>query len=377
MEKEKILKLFNEYIKNVDTEEISSIWKIKNKEFQDFWSERIINNTDKELNETEVNEIIRILDIKAKGNKKEYQAIANVLIPQGVWSRMFNEIKTNEDLKNMLSKIFKAEGRELIEPIDELYKINETRKNSLTGKSSNAINAMLAAFNINKYISVVSLNDRKRIIDFFGFSDGPDFEKDSQGKKVYLSNVTIIEGFSNLGIETTPRILSMFLYKSIKDYWKKDLEEEPEGPEQVNVETSDEDKATFMMEEQLEDFLIKNWEKADFSKNLELINDNDGNLVSQQFKTGIGEIDILVRDKNSKQYVIIELKRNQTSDDTIGQIARYMGWVEEHLSKGQSAKGIIIASKYDDKLRYALKKINDVTVYQYEVDFKLKEFKKS
>ena len=168
--------------------------------------------------------------------------------------------------------------------------------------------------------------------------------------------------------------MSEFLYKSsIKDDWKKDSDEEPEDSEQVNREATEEDKSTFLMEKELENFLIKNWEKTDFSNTLELINDDNGNMVSQQFQTDIGKIDILVRDKNTKQYVIIELKRNQTSDDTIGQIARYMGWVEYHISKGQPSRGIIIGSKYDDKLSYALKKINGVKFYQYEVNFKLKE----
>ena len=59
--------------------------------------------------------------------------------------------------------------------------------------------------------------------------------------------------------------------------------------------------------------------------------EKDGELKSQQYRTDIGPIDILAREKNTNNYVVIELKRNQTSDSTVGQIARYMGWVEEHL----------------------------------------------
>ncbi|MBI4378785.1 MAG: hypothetical protein HY578_06800 [Nitrospinae bacterium] len=53
-----------------------------------------------------------------------------------------------------------------------------------------------------------------------------------------------------------------------------------------------------------------------------------------------------------------------------------MGWLEEHKTEGDPTKGIIIAAKYDDRLYYALKKIKDVDVYLYRVDFKLEEFKK-
>lgn len=52
-----------------------------------------------------------------------------------------------------------------------------------------------------------------------------------------------------------------------------------------------------------------------------------------------------------------------------------MGWLEENLTKGQPTKGIIIAAQYDQRLYYALKKMQDAEVYLYRVDFKLTEFK--
>jgi len=103
--------------------------------------------------------------------------------------------------------------------------------------------------------------------------------------------------------------------------------------------------------------------------------EEDGHF-SQQFPTGIGKIDILAKDKETKQYVVIELKKGQTSDDTVGQLTRYMGWLEEHKTGGKLTLGIIIAAQYDKRLYYALKKLKDVEVYLYKVDFKLQEFKK-
>ena len=74
--------------------------------------------------------------------------------------------------------------------------------------------------------------------------------------------------------------------------------------------------------------------------------------------------------------MVIELKKNQTSDDTVGQLTRYMGWLEENKSTEKETKGIIIAARYDERLYYALKKVKDVEVYLYRVNFKLEEFKK-
>ena len=147
----------------------------------------------------------------------------------------------------------------------------------------------------------------------------------------------------------------------------------------INIEIKDDDssysKGLFYMENQLEDFIISNWERTELGKKYDLIYE-EGELKSKQYKTGIGIIDILAIDKKTKSYVVIELKRNQTSDDTVGQLMRYMGWVKRHL-KDDNVKGIIIAGKYDKKLDYALEYAPfDTDVFLYNVNFTLNEFKK-
>jgi hypothetical protein len=131
-------------------------------------------------------------------------------------------------------------------------------------------------------------------------------------------------------------------------------------------------QGVFYLEKQLEDFIISNWVNTELGEDLELIV-KDGELVSQQYRTDIGPIDILAKDKKTGAHVVIELKKGQTSDDTIGQITRYMGWVEEKLND-RSVRGIIIANGFDKKLEYALKRVSGVDVFIYEIDFRLKEF---
>lgn len=143
---------------------------------------------------------------------------------------------------------------------------------------------------------------------------------------------------------------------------------------EVRDESSVVSSGLFYMEKQLEEFIIENWNESEFGKTLDLIYE-DGVLKSQQYKTDIGIIDILAKDKESGDFVVIELKRNQTSDDTVGQILRYMGWVTENL-KDKNVRGIIVAGKYDEKLYYAQNMISTVDVFLYEVQFKLKEYKK-
>ena len=153
---------------------------------------------------------------------------------------------------------------------------------------------------------------------------------------------------------------------SLLDYYKK-IVSLPIS--QVSSELS---QCLFYMEKELENFLINNWEKTELGEIYDLIIE-DGELKSQQYKTDIGPIDILVRDKRNKNYVVIELKKNQTSDDTIGQIARYMGWVKEKLHD-QNVHGIIVAGAYDERLYYASKTVPNVELFIYKVDFKLGDF---
>ena len=94
-------------------------------------------------------------------------------------------------------------------------------------------------------------------------------------------------------------------------------------------------------------------------------------LVSQQYKTDIGIIDLLVKEKATGNYVVIELKRDQTSDATVGQILRYIGWVKAKLAQGKKVKGIIIGYSNDEKLNYAISCVDTIEVFLYRIKFNL------
>lgn len=152
--------------------------------------------------------------------------------------------------------------------------------------------------------------------------------------------------------------------KDIVDIYKKNVDIE------VKNESSVVSTGLFYMEKQLEDFIISNWNETEFGKKYDLIYE-EGTLISQQYRTDIGIIDILAKDKKTNSYVVIELKKNQTSDDTVGQAMRYMGWIEEKKND-PNVRGIIVAGQFDQKLHYAMKRAKDIEVFVYEVDFKLK-----
>jgi hypothetical protein len=128
----------------------------------------------------------------------------------------------------------------------------------------------------------------------------------------------------------------------------------------------------FGLERQLEAFLVENWSQTPLSGSLEILTDQDGDIVGEQYPTKVGPIDLLCKNKDGSGYTVVELKRGQTSDDTVGQVARYMGWVKKNLVKdNQSVRGLIICRDADEKLMVALTVVPDVTVFTYAVSFAL------
>jgi RecB family endonuclease NucS len=86
----------------------------------------------------------------------------------------------------------------------------------------------------------------------------------------------------------------------------------------------------------------------------------------------VGIIDILAVDEKGN-FVIIEIKR-QATDKTIGQILRYMGWIQEELCKdGQKVSGLIVAERKDIQLEFALKVIPTVKFMKLGLTITLNE----
>jgi len=132
-------------------------------------------------------------------------------------------------------------------------------------------------------------------------------------------------------------------------------------------------ESQFALEAHLEEFIDKNWKHINFGANLVRYESDDQS--GRQFPAGPWSIDFLCIDKATGDFVVIELKRGKSSDSTVGQVLRYMGWVDENLAKSsQKTRGIIITQEVDDALRYAVRGLKKVSVLTYKVDFKLLPF---
>lgn len=136
-------------------------------------------------------------------------------------------------------------------------------------------------------------------------------------------------------------------------------------------ELLEEDTKAFVLEKYLQEFIVSNFD-AIFQGKLKIYEDEDSD--GDQYMTDIGVIDILAVEPHSQSFVVIELKKGRPSDQVIGQVLRYMGWVKKNLCvDGQAVKGLIICREPDPKLSFALEVTENVSVRYYSVSFKLSE----
>lgn len=128
-------------------------------------------------------------------------------------------------------------------------------------------------------------------------------------------------------------------------------------------------QSQFALEAHLEEFMFNNWSQIDFGEPLVLYSDGDQN--GRQFPAETWSIDFLCQDAKG-DFVVIELKRGKTSDATVGQALRYIGWVKENLAgKDQRVRGIIVAHEIDNALQYSVSGLPHVSVMTYRVNFRL------
>lgn len=139
----------------------------------------------------------------------------------------------------------------------------------------------------------------------------------------------------------------------------------------VSNDNTIESASEFALERHLEDFLVKNWKKTTLGKKFNIY-EIDGEIVGQQFPSDTGPIDILALSKDKKTFLVVELKKGRVSDNVVGQIQRYMGYVKQDLAeKNQEVKGVIIGFEDDVKIQRALSVTSNIDFYKYKVDFKL------
>ena len=156
--------------------------------------------------------------------------------------------------------------------------------------------------------------------------------------------------------------------------YKEDIErQELENAKNATSEGAPEDEPSgeatreFAFERDLRNYLVKN---------LGLIEprlptyDEEG-ITGVEFPVGGRFIDIFAVDKNGR-YVVVELKVSRGYDRVVGQLLRYMGWVEQNMETSQPVRGIIVANEISADLKLASSRVPDIRLIEYEISFKLR-----
>lgn len=129
----------------------------------------------------------------------------------------------------------------------------------------------------------------------------------------------------------------------------------------------------FALERHLHDYMVDNWDRLDLAQEWEIYARDGEPDAGYEFVTPVGRIDLLARHKRDPRWLVIELKREKSSDAVVGQVLRYMGWVRRHLVEaGETVEGLVVATEGDPQLHYALDVVPSVSFKSYEVEFHLR-----
>lgn len=132
-------------------------------------------------------------------------------------------------------------------------------------------------------------------------------------------------------------------------------------PVKIHADSSKPLDLRITLEQYLEDLLVEQWGTLPWAVELE--------FLERQLECGtLGRLDILGRNRTSREYVVIELKRDQGDDEVVGQVSRYMGWIKQYRAdhEGVGVRGVIVAHEATERLRSAVLPHPNISLYMYQ-----------
>jgi hypothetical protein len=144
---------------------------------------------------------------------------------------------------------------------------------------------------------------------------------------------------------------------------------EPAPTDENSEEDDREDTREFAYERDLRNYLSKNL--GCLEAGLRLYEDEDINGI--EFPVGGRFIDILAVSQHN-EYVVIELKVSRGYDRVVGQLLRYISWIERnHAESDQPVRGIIVARQISEDLKLACSRLADVSLFEYDLQVQVKK----
>lgn len=127
---------------------------------------------------------------------------------------------------------------------------------------------------------------------------------------------------------------------------------------------------SILLEEQIERALVdENFKMLRrFGYELELYEDRKRQIKGKQLVCmGFGgRIDLLCFDRKRQHYVVIELKNTRANTNTLGQILKYIGWVEKRIANNIPVIGLVISRGCDAGFDFALEAMKE-RIYKLDI----------
>jgi len=100
--------------------------------------------------------------------------------------------------------------------------------------------------------------------------------------------------------------------------------------------------------------------------------------VSMEAQVGGRRIDILAYDYFNKEFIVIEIKKEKGHEKVLGQIQRYMGYIDKYKCQdnGKKVRGVIVAEHISDDLRYAVRAVDNIKLVEFSLGIRFDEIKK-
>ncbi len=124
----------------------------------------------------------------------------------------------------------------------------------------------------------------------------------------------------------------------------------------------------------LEERLQQGWRSTPFAgMGVVLATREKHGFPGRQCLTPVSSIDLLGFQPAEKTWWVIELKRGRPSDSVVGQVSRYVGWLQaERGSLKESVKGVIVAPDTNPKLRYSVAANEALSLWTYDENLELR-----
>ncbi|MBE0517318.1 MAG: DUF91 domain-containing protein [Methanophagales archaeon] len=150
--------------------------------------------------------------------------------------------------------------------------------------------------------------------------------------------------------------------------WNKGYPMGEKPTEELAEEIETEEKVSFGLERDLEEYLSRNLNHLEEGLKLYSVE----GLSGRQYNTDVGRIDLLALDKEGN-FVVIELKAGLATDRVVGQVLGYMRYIRKNVAKGKDVRGLIVADDFDERLKYAVGEIPKLKLRKYLVKFEFQD----